>query len=263
MNRKLKTTGSGLALLFLSALAGCSSTKTIPYESKWNAPFAYVNEVKPDQKDLKSKLEYGIINDERFLYITLKTRSPATIQAILSSGARISFSSDGKKKNTSSILFPVVTKDDRRAMSRNDMDIPNSMALGRMLEAFNKEALWKDRSGQHFINLVSGNGGVRATIHLDEGRELTQQIIIPLEVLGVDISLSSLLDVGIKVDDTSSQGGGLSPGVSVGMGGMGGYGMGGIGMGGVGITMGRGGGSRGTDRSVDIKLQVQLAKSNS
>jgi hypothetical protein len=248
------------SLLSLLVLAGCSSSKTIPYDAKWNAPFSYVDEVKPDQKDLQSNLEYGIINDAAFLYITMKTKSPRTKQAILTGGVNLSFSPEGQKKGAYSIIFPVVTRDDRKAMARSDIDIPNSMTLSRMIEAYNKEALWKDKSGQHFIDLVSGNIGIRATISLDEDGQLTEQIIIPLSAIGVKLDQVSTLGVAIKIENVSSQGSsGITPRISVGMGGMGGYGMGGYGMGGVGVGFG-GGNGRSSDRSTDIRLQVQLAK---
>lgn len=262
MYKQLNSTLKIGSLLCLVALGGCSSSKTIPYDAKWNAPFSYVDEVKPDQKDQKSNLEYGIINDDGFLYITMKTKSPLTKQAILTGGVNLSFSPEGQKKGAYSILFPVVTRDDRKAMSRSDIDIPNSMTLSRMIEAYNKEALWKDKSGQHFIDLVSGNVGIRANISMDENGQLTEQIIVPLNVIGVKLDQVSTLDMSIKIENASSQGNsGLTPRVSVGMGGMGGYGMGGMGMGGVGIGFG-GGNGRSSDRNVDIRLQVQLAKSN-
>lgn len=261
MYKELKSKLKIGSLLCLVALAGCSSSKTIPYDAKWNAPFSYVDEVKPDHKDQKSNLEYGIINDAGFLYITMKTKSPITKQGILTSGVNLSFTPQGQKKGAYSIMFPVVTRDDRKAMARSDIDIPNSMTLSRMIEAYNKEALWKDKKGQYFIDLVGDNIGIRANISLDENGQLTEQIIVPLAALGIKLDQVSTLDVAIKIDNGSSQNGsGITPRISVGMGGMGGYGMGGMGMGGVGIGFG-GGNGRSTDRNTDIRLQVQLAKS--
>ncbi|TDB68222.1 hypothetical protein [Arundinibacter roseus] len=245
-----------LFLLF-GVAAGCSSTKTVPYTSKWNAPFTYVDEAAPDQQDPRSRLRYGVINDDSFLYITLKTRDPRTVENILTSGLRLSFTPHTKPRSSFSLLFPVVSRDDRRALRKMDIDLPTSLGLSRMLEAFNKEALWKDRAGERFVNLVTTETGMRCTISLDENQELTQQYTIPFALLGVDARQASVLDIGIKTEGTSGQSG-VSPRISVGMGGMGGFGMGG---GGVGIGMGNGNRTV-DDRAVDIRLQVALAKNS-
>ncbi|GAB2777435.1 hypothetical protein GCM10027275_20640 [Rhabdobacter roseus] len=256
----MKNNRNSWLLLLLLGLAGCSSSKVVPYESKWNAPFSYVDEVKPDRQDQRSRLQYGIINDDQYLYITLKARDPQTVQQIITNGLRLSFSPAGKRGGATSLLFPVVTRDDKKALRRMDVDLPNSLGMARMLEAFNKEAIWKDQRGERFINLVNGSTGIRSHIALADG-ELTEQISIPFAMLGFNPQQVASLDMGIKVEGTSSQGGGISPRVSIGMGGMG---MGGMGMGGGGVGVGVGGGGRNNpnDRAVDIRLQVRLARSD-
>lgn len=246
-------------LLLLAALAGCSSSRTMTYESKWNAPFSYVDEVKPDQQDQKSRLRYGIINDDQYVYITLKTKDPTTIQNILESGMKIAFSPDGQKKESYSLLFPVVMKEDRKALKRIDTDLPNSLGLDLLLDSYNKEAVWKDNKGQHFINLAVPDGSIKSHIAMDKNGELTEQIAIPFSLMAVNVKETGMLGVSIKVDGQSSQSG-FSPRIGIGLGG--GIGMGG-GMG-VGIGTGGGYGSRynGNDRNVDIKLEVQLARAN-
>jgi hypothetical protein len=254
----MKIIKNSWCLLLLAALAGCSSSKTMTYESKWNAPFSYVDEVKPDQQDQKSRLRYGIINDEHYVYLTLKTKDPTTIQNILSSGLKISFSPDGQKKDQYSLLFPVVMKEDRKALKRVDTDLPNSLGLDLLLDSYNKEAVWKDKQGQHFINLVAQDGSIKSKILMDQNGELTEQIAIPFSLMGVNARETAMLGVNIKVDGQSSQSG-FSPRIGIGLGG--GIGMGG----GMGVGIGSGGyNSRynGNDRNVDIKLEVQLARAN-
>ncbi|GGB80950.1 hypothetical protein GCM10011325_05540 [Dyadobacter sediminis] len=227
------------------------------YESKWNAPFSYVDEVKPDQQDQKSRLKYGIINDDQYVYLTLKTKDPSTIQNILASGLKISFSPQGQKKDAYSLLFPVVMKEDRKALKRIDTDLPNSLGLDLLMDSYNKEAVWKDRQGQHFINLVAPDGSIKSHISMDRNGELTEQIAIPFSLMGVNAKETEMLGVNIKVDGQSSQSG-FSPRIGIGLGG--GIGMGG----GMGVGLGTGGYGRnsGNDRNVDIRLEVQLARAN-
>ena len=246
-------------LLALAVLAGCSSSKTIPYESKWNAPFSYVDDIKPDQKDQASRLAYGIINDEHYLYLTMTTRDPSTIQKILSSGLKVSFSPEGQKKDAYSLLFPVVMKEDRKALKRIDTDLPNSLGLNLLMDSYNKEAVWNDKQGQRFINLVEADGSIKSHISMDKNGELTEQIAIPFSLIAMNTKESSNLGISIRIDGASSQSG-FSPRIGIGLGG--GIGMGG-GMG-VGIGTGSGYGSRygSNDRGVDIRLLVQLARGN-
>lgn len=240
----------------LAALFGCSSSKTMTYESKWNAPFTYVDEVKPDQQDQKSRLRYGIINDDQFVYITLKTKDPSTIQNILSSGLKIAFSPQGQKKEAYSLLFPVVMKEDRKALKRIDTDLPNSLGLDLLLDSYNKEAVWKDRNGQHFINLVVPDGSIKSHISMDRNGELTEQIVIPFSLMAVNAKETSMLGVNIKVEGQSSNSG-FSPRIGIGLGG--GIGMGG----GMGVGIGTGNSRyNNNERNVDIRLEVQLARAN-
>ncbi|KQS28173.1 hypothetical protein [Dyadobacter sp. Leaf189] len=252
----MKNFRNSWSIVLLAALFGCSSSKTMTYESKWNAPFTYVDEVKPDQQDQRSRLKYGIINDDQFVYITLKTKDPSTIQNILSSGLKIAFSPEGQKKEAYSLLFPVVMKEDRKALKRIDTDLPNSLGLDLLLDSYNKEAVWKDKSGQHFINLVVPDGSIKSRISMDKNGELTEQIVIPFSLMAVNAKETSMLGVNIKVEGQSSQSG-FSPRIGIGLGG--GIGMGG----GMGVGIGTGGSRyNNNERNVDIRLEVQLARAN-
>ncbi|CAG4997950.1 hypothetical protein DYBT9275_01889 [Dyadobacter sp. CECT 9275] len=253
----MKTKNSIVLLLSLAVVTACSSSKRMTYESRWNAPFSYVDEVKPDKQDARSRISYGIINDDKFLYITLKTKDPSTIDKILANGLRISFSPEGQRKDAYYLQFPVVMKEDRKALRRIDTDMPNSLGLKFLLDSYNKEALWKDRDGQHSINLVAGEGSIKSRISMDENNELTEQIIIPFNHMDLKIGDRPMLGINIKVEGQSSQSG-ISPRIGIGLGG--GIGMGG-GMG-VGIGTGSGYNSQygANDRPVDIRLDVQLAQ---
>ena len=254
MNSSMKITNVFLVLTL--AIAGCSSSRPIPYEAKWNAPFTYVDQANPDGLDQQSRLRYGVINDENYVYITLKTRDPLAVKQILTNGIRLTFSPDAQRADYS-LVFPVVTRDDKRALQKMQVDLPNSLSLSRMLEAFNKEALWKDGQGERFINLVDNDTGIRARISLDENQELTEQFSIPFERMNVNAKQVAILGIDIKTEGSTGSGSGISPNISVGMG-SGGFGMGGFGGGGV--SIGTGGRNSPNDRSVNLRLQVRLAQ---
>lgn len=242
---------------FTQLLTGCNTAKKVPYNAKWNAPFTYVDQGSLDGLDQQSRLRFGVINDAQYMYVTLKTRDPLTVKQILTNGIRLTFSPENSREDRS-IVFPVVTREDKKALSKMQIDLPNSLSLSRMMEAFNKEALWKDKQGERFINLVENQAGIRARVSLDENQELTQQFSIPFAQLGVDAQQARMVEVGIKTEGSSNGLGGIAPGVSIGMG-SGGFGGGGFGGGG--ISLGTGGGRNNpNDRSVNLRLQVRLAQ---
>jgi len=244
----------------LQTMSGCNTSKKVLYDAKWNAPFTYVDQGALDGLDQQSRLRFGVINDDQYMYVTLKTRDPLTTKQILTNGIRLTFSPDNSREDRS-ILFPVVTRDDKRALQKMQIDLPNSLSLSRMMEAFNKEALWKDKQGERFIDLVENQAGIRARVSLDENQELTQQFSIPFAQLGVDPQQARMVEVGIKTEGSGNGLGGIAPGISVGMGGGGLGGFGGGGFGGGGISLGTGGGRNNpNDRSVNLRLQVRLAK---
>jgi hypothetical protein len=256
-DKSMKNIRNSCVLLLLAAFSGCSSSKTMPYESKWNAPFSYVDEVNPDRQDQRSRLRYGIINDDQYIYITLKTKDPSTIDNILGSGMKIALSPEGQRKEAYSLLFPVVMKEDRKALKKIDTDLPNSLGLSFLLDSYNKEAVWKDREGQHFINLAQPDGSIKSHISMDQNGELTEQIALPFSLMGVNAKEAATLGINIRVEGQSSRSG-FSPRIGIGLGG--GIGMGG----GMGVGIGSGGyNSRYDDqRNVDIRLEVQLARAN-
>ncbi len=248
-----------LTTLISLAFFACSSNKTIPYNSQRNAPFSYFDEGSLTQKDQKSGLEYSVINDDQYLFINLKTRHPRTINKIITSGLKLSFSPDNQKKNAYALSFPLVTKEDRKALRRVESDIPNSLGLKLLLEAYNKEALWKNRQGEYLVNLLEIHpNSIKASIVMTPDGELQEQISIPLNQIGMDITTARNIGIAIKVegDNNNQSGFGITPGVSIGMGGMGGMGMGGI-------SLGTGGRNSRTDQGVDIKLDVTLATGSS
>jgi hypothetical protein len=245
-----------------SLLVACSSNKSIPYTAQRNAPFAYFDEGSITQKDPKSGLEYSVINDDAYLYINLKTRHPRTINNIITSGLRISFSPEQDKRDAYILSFPFVTKEDRKALKRVESDIPNSLGLKLLLEAYNKEALWKTKQAEYLVNLLEIHpNSIKASIVMTPEGELQEQITIPLNQINTDLTKVNRLGMSIQVEGstTGQSGFGLTPGVSIGMGSMMGMGgMGGISLG----TGGRNGYYNNNDQGVNIKLDVSLATSN-
>lgn len=65
----------------------------------WEQPFPYF--------DSKSKLQYSVVNDAQYIYISIKTNDPKAQMKIMRAGMDISFDVTGKKKEVCTIHYPL------------------------------------------------------------------------------------------------------------------------------------------------------------
>lgn len=243
-----------IALLFLSAVfTGCSSGKPVDYQSKWKQHTLFYEQSPTDDVDMKSRLKFGVQNNDDKLFVSIATREPDLISRIISSGIRLSVSPDGSKKATTKLLFPVVLKQDRRAIRKMEHVDMLGPSMQLLLDTFNKEALINQGAGDRFINLVDNNEELYCKINMTPDGELSIDYALPLKsinpVNSPQLALSLLLE-------GASRSGGFSPGISVGVG-AGSYG--GMGMGGMGVGIGTGGRNSYGNQNVELKLNVVLA----
>ncbi len=242
-----------IALLFLSAFfTGCSSGKPVDYQSKWKQHTLFYEQSPTDEVDMKSRLKFGVQNNDDKLFVSIATREPDLISRIISSGVRLSVSPDGSKKATTKLLFPVVLKQDRRAIRKMDQVDMLGPSMQLLLDTFNKEALINQGSGDRFINLVDNNDDLYCKINMTPDGELSIDYALPLTI--VNPANSPQLSLSLLLEGASRSG--FSPGISVGMG-AGSYG--GMGMGGMGVGIGTGGRNSYGSQSVELKLNVVLA----
>ncbi len=242
-----------IALLFLSAVfTGCSSGKPVDYQSKWKQHTLFYEQAPTDEVDMKSRLKFGVQNNDDKLFVSIATREPDLISRIISSGVRLSVSPDGSKKATTRLLFPVVLKQDRRAIRKMDQVDMLGPSMQLLLDTFNKEALINQGSGDRFVNLVNNNEDLYCKINMTPDGELSIDYALPLTI--VNPVNSPQLSLALLLEGASRSG--FSPGISVGMG-AGSYG--GMGMGGMGVGIGTGGRNSYGNQSVELKLNVVLA----
>lgn len=65
----------------------------------WDQPFRYF--------DSKSKIQYSVVNDARFLYLSVRTTDDKAQMKILRAGMEVSIDASGKKKEMATIMFPL------------------------------------------------------------------------------------------------------------------------------------------------------------
>lgn len=234
--------------------SGCSSNRSIPYQSKWKGHTLFYEQSPTDDVDMKSRLKFGVQNNEEKLFASISTREPELISRIISSGVRLSISAAGSKKSNYKVLFPVVLKQDRRAIRKMDQVDLLGPSMQLLLDTFNKEALLNKGARDHFVNLIDNEGELYCKINMTVNGELSINYALPLDE--INPGKAQNLSLALAIEGASKSG--FSPGISVGMGA---GSFGGMGMGGV--SVGTGNRNAYGNQTVELKLDVNLATSGS
>ena len=283
-HRILFATGA-LALI----LAGCIPT-TI--NSHWRSTEITVDGADQDWVnapgfyDAKSKTLFSVLNDDKYLYLRIKTESRDLPMKVLRRGLTVWFSANGSKTKQFGLNFPMMTKLKNMTGPRPDMarrDAPPKMGFDKPLEGephkptFDLEALEKvgleligpTADERHWMWLpTAATQGVAVKLGMEE-EVFVYELKVPLQShrqfdfspVSLDPEKPTTIAIGFETGEVKMDrerpggpgGGGEGPGGRPeggggmgGPGGMGGGGMGGGGMGGGGPGGGMGGGGRGS-----------------
>lgn len=214
----------------------------------------------------RTNLSYIISNDEKNLYLIIKSTDIANNSKIMAGGITFSVNPDGKKKEKESIslTYPLVVRaargqgggGQRRAMGMG-MGFPggntpqDARKRDSMFIAMQKTGLAsaKEIRIKGFKNttdtLVSiyNEYGIKAFASIDKDNAFFYEVAIPLEGLGISTAAPTEFAYNIKINGLQLQG--LDGGFGGGGGNFGGGGRGPGGGGGPGGGRGPGGGGRG------------------
>jgi len=67
----------------------------------WDQPFRYF--------DSKTKLQYSVVNDDKYIYVSVKTNDPKAQMKVMRAGMDVTFDVTGKKKDQATVHFPLKT----------------------------------------------------------------------------------------------------------------------------------------------------------
>jgi hypothetical protein len=216
-----------------------------------------------------TNLYYTIANDDRFLYLAIKSTDQANNNKITGGGITFSVNTDGRKKDKDAfqVIFPVVNRENMRAQFRRGggggpggqpNQMPDSAAIANMRASL--LASVKEITLRGFKNIpdsvisIYNEYSIKAAVGYDKNGSFVYELALPLEQLGVKPGSTKELAYNVKVNgiqfrrnnnDGEGRGdGGGNGGGGGGFGGGGGRGNGG-GFGGGGGGRGFGGGGRG------------------
>jgi hypothetical protein len=146
-----------------------------------------------------TNLYYGLANDDKNVYLAIRSASKQDLTKILAGGISFSANIDGKKKDPPTVIFPIL--DRTPGKNRNTREQPE-------VEEMQKQVLSriKDIKVAGFKEIIDGGislqntYGIRAAASFDKNNNLVQEIIIPLSLLNLSTINGDEVTYSIRVN---------------------------------------------------------------
>jgi len=194
---------TGIAVFNLSA--AFSQKKAEMINTKWaNNPVVADGFLSdwPDSLSLfneATNLYYSLANDDKNVYLALRSASKQDLTKILAGGISFSANIEGKKKDPPTVIFPVLDRTpgkNRNTKEQPEVDERQKQILSRI----------KDIKVTGFKEIIDGGislqntYGIRAAASFDKDNNLIQEIIIPLSLLNLSTANAGEVTYSIKVN---------------------------------------------------------------
>jgi hypothetical protein len=230
--------------LFLFTIVGCS---TLQLESTWRDREIELDGKGGEWQGAKYYFEdgaisVGLINDEKYLYVSLMTENPMTRAQIMRHGLTVWLDPKGKKNKTFGIKYPLGRQDDEQEGEQID---PQAMRD----ETTREEMMQRFQETMTELEVLGPDGKVLARMDIEDAKGIevkmrnavgtfTYELKVPLASseeypFAIGVKPGEAIGVGFLAPKLEMQrrsgiygGGGMPPGGSMppgGMGGRGGY----------------------------------------
>jgi hypothetical protein len=247
MNIKLnnKLIAAVFAILFLGGSAFAQSEMLLESAPSTLKIDGKLNEIADSLKnyDKTTKVYYTIFNDANNLYVLIKANGRSEQNKILAGGISVSVNPAGKKKEASTITFPLVDRNAMMAQMRNRGNVGGqerpsgqpSAGQGTNWEEMRKRVLSQLKeikvSGLKDVNSetisIYNTYGIKTGINYNDKNHLIYELAIPLSAVSVN-SKENVIAINIRLNGIEIPESGSSGGFGGGMpsgGGMGGGGF--------------------------------------
>lgn len=216
--------------------------------SEWTSPF---------QVNKPTKLSYIIANDQRNLYLVIKSEDSLVTSRILTTGIDFMINTAGKKKEGPIVMFPLIPRMPRTRGAGGQMAAGAEIPLADLVAAHRKSiADIKEFKVSGFKDItdetisIYNEYGIKGAPSIDDKDNFLYELAIPLAQLGLTAESAQEVAYNIKINGSADQGIRGPGGFGGGPGGFGG-GPGGGGFGGGGFGDGGGRGGDGGNRPVN------------
>ncbi len=146
--------------------------------------------------DEDTRLSYLISNDDRNLYLTLKTSDREKVSKIIARGITLTVNADGKKKEGPSLTFPA----SRLVRPTGNKTADPAAQLRERLASANEIRI----SGMKTIRdggvSTTNEYGIRAAAVLDSALTYTCELAVPLDQLNLSGPVTTPLAINIRIN---------------------------------------------------------------
>ena len=202
---RIKSFSLGIALVSLFNLASYSQKKADLITTRWAFNPVVADGTLTDWPDSltmfneETNLYYGLANDNKNVYLAIRSASKQDLTKILAGGISFSANIEGKKKDAPTVIFPVLDRTpgkSRNTREQPDVDERQKQILSKI----------KDIKVSGFKGIIDGaislqnTYGIRAAASFDKNNNLVQEIIIPLSLLNLSTGNSGEVTYSIRVN---------------------------------------------------------------
>ncbi|HEY0896915.1 MAG TPA: hypothetical protein VGE15_10225 [Sphingobacteriaceae bacterium] len=146
--------------------------------------------------DEDTRLSYLISNDDRNLYLALKTTDREKVSKIIARGITLTVNTDGKKKEGPALTFPA----SRLARPSGSKTTDPAGILRERLESANEIRISGLKSIRDGGVSTANEYGIQAAAVLDSTNSYTYELAVPLTQLNLSSSVTSPLAVNIRIN---------------------------------------------------------------
>ena len=146
-----------------------------------------------------TNLYYGLANDDKNVYLAIRSASKQDLTRILAGGISFSANIEGKKKDPPTVIFPIL--DRTPGKNRNSREQPEVVEMQKQVLS-----RIKDIKVAGFKEIIDGGislqntYGIKAAASFDKNNNLVQEIIIPLSLLNLSTATSNEVTYSIRVN---------------------------------------------------------------
>jgi hypothetical protein len=152
----------------------------------WDQPFRYF--------DSKSKLQYSIVNDDRYIYVSVRTNDDKAQMKIMRAGMDVWFDVTGRKKDIATVHFPIKTDpkldmtNDPMAPDQQVVEKPDVKKMKLDWNESNKEVRTQGFKNvpARFTEADSGKYGIQVAINWDKYDAMTYELRVPFSAFYKD-----------------------------------------------------------------------------
>ncbi len=136
--------------------------------------------------DSESKIRYMVSNDNTHVYLRFDTDNYATIMRVRKFGAIVHFDTEGKKKGTTWLKYPVYDQDEGPKMPIKDDEMIGGGMLQRNLFPPSTTAHWHVGEELRAIDLAVNAENIVYKVGMDSTEVLVYMVGVPFKMLGAE-----------------------------------------------------------------------------